>query len=157
MSIPLVLALLIGWPFHPAQLQVKQYRVGRWSIERTLDRLTAGVRCSVKFDRMRLEGKDLVVDFGRKIDTTDSVYRIDDGLVKLTQNSEATRRLWQAQEGEARLTNPSGGLIAVPLTEIASASRLILRIDTAHQPIKLDVSGLPRVMEKMTVIGCSAP
>lgn len=154
--VPLLLAL--SWPAIFAHPQVKTDRVSfdHWTIDHRLDRFTGAIACTTKRGKLELQGSLLLIRFGRRVDTTDSSYKVDGGAARYVKDSEAGRTYWTRHQTAMTADNPSYGVVAVPVADLATARTLVVRVDAAHRPETFDISDLSAIQGIQRALSCPA-
>ncbi len=129
------------------QIQEKRFDVQGWRITVSQDRFTGGVTCQAVKRGMRLEATTVVFKLGRHVDTSGAVYRLDLGPAHSLVDQPANQELRHVVEVGALLENPSAGVVALPLSQLAGIKRVDIRANVQTAPQTFDVSGLTAVLD----------
>ena len=151
----MVALALFGGLFAPhSGGQVQHFKVQAWDAEVRTDAFTGAVTC-------RLRGRDVTVShgaaafrFGRWVNTSEAVYRIDGGPAKsgrLAMNGVATLGVRTIGSNP---NNVTGGLVHIPVAELADASRVAIRTGRDASPRTFDLKGLAAALNTEKQRGC---
>jgi hypothetical protein len=137
---------LLGLGQH-GQIEERRFNVHGWRITVAQDRFTGGFACRAVNRGMSLSADTVVFKFGRHVDTSNAVYRLDLGPAYSLVDQPANRELRHAVEVSAPLENPSAGVVALPVPQLAGVKRVDIRPNVETTPRAFDVSGLPAALQ----------
>lgn len=155
MSTPLALFTLIALPWSHAGAPSEVSHVGGWTVRAHLERFTGAHVCSVTRPKVTVERQAVVFHLPRSVDTSGAVYRIDGGAPFWSRNDQAElARQGFALHGDS-LTNPSGGLVRIPLDRLASGRSVEIEAAADHRPFRFSVYGLDTALAAAKATGCA--
>ena len=118
-----ILLLFAVWPFHgpAADVTTERHHVDAWNITIRRSRFTGAKDCSLVAPAMAVEHDALVLNLGRRTNTVEAKYKVDDGplLTSASDISELADQGFQLYTDD--LTNPSGGVVRIPLHRLKDA------------------------------------
>lgn len=162
MSIALFVAAgLSFWPFQHRQTDTARYLIPAWHIDATLDRFTGRRICRVYQGSRRrptasYQRGTLAFRFARGLDTTRADFRVDDGPAKAWTSVYPTLIGSGATLTGKSMTNPTGGLVILPVSEFENAATVTLRSAPRSRPRTFSVSGLRDALASAQRLGCNA-
>jgi hypothetical protein len=125
-----------------------------WRITVSQDRFTGAVSCRAARRDMSLTATAVVFRFGRHVDTSKAVYRLDEGPAYAVADEPVNQDLRHIAEVGAPLENPSAGFVALPVARLASIKRVDIRPNIKSPPQSFDVSGVPAVLRLEQAKSC---
>ncbi len=158
MPLPLVLApiMLSLWPWrHAPALVVERHRLGAWTVETRDDRFAGRRTCRVTAPGLTYERGALVVRLGRRTDTADAVYRVDDGppVAVRSELMDMARRGFAIDQDD--LANPSGGVVRIPEARLSQARRISIRAGVNRTIVRVGVTGFAAALDSAHAAGCA--
>ncbi len=153
-----LLPMLIWLPFgHPAPKPTKVLKtthIGAWTLTVKSDPFAGQAGCRLTNGRQSYERGALVIQLPRKINTADAVYRIDGGPPMFASwDQPALASLGFALE-EDNLDNPSGGLVRIPVTKVASAKAIKVEARPRDKMWKFSLVGFDAALAAAKQAGC---
>ena len=129
-------------------------RVGAWTVQARTDRFTHHATCQLRESKVRYARQALVFQLPGKLDTSDAVYRIDDGPVMSVRNDAMElARLGFALHNDD-LSNPSGGLVTVPAHRLAGARTVRIEAGNHGAVYRYRIDGIDQALEAGRALGC---
>jgi hypothetical protein len=98
----------------------------------------------------------VIFKFGRHVDTSNAVYRLNFGPAYAVGDLMINQDLRRIVEVDAPLENPSSGVVAVPVSRLTGISQVSIRPNVHMAPQTFDVSALPAVLQLEASQGCFA-
>jgi hypothetical protein len=138
----------------PGQIAERRFDVQGWRITVSQDRFTGAVACRAVHRGMSLSANTLVFRFGRNVDTSKAVYRLDLGPAYSVVDQPADEDVRHMVEVEAPLGNPSAGFVALPVSQLAGVRRVDIRANVKSAPQSFDVSGLTAALQLEAAQAC---
>lgn len=143
---------------HAPGVEHKVVTAGNWRVKITRDAFASTTTCTVRAGDMLLQNAGVVFELGAERDTYRAVYRIDGGAPRNGRIGMMTAAQLGVDLGlGARLpslSNPSGGLVAVPVAELAGAHQIELQAGRGQRPRRFDVSHLGEAISAARSAGC---
>ena len=96
---------------------------------------------------MSATASTVVFKFGRHVDTSKAVYRLNFGPAYGVGDLTVNQELRHIVEVNAPLENPSAGVVALPVSLLAGISQVSIRANVRSAPQTFDVSRLPAVLQ----------
>ena len=146
---------LFGHPA-PPERTVQRYTVKPWIITRVQDRADGGIDCVLSAPgRLTVYNSTVVVDLGRRADTSKAVYSAAGGALQPAQANWPVD-LPQAIVDGTPAGNPSNGLVVLPLAAVIDAGWLEVRRQPRGRVIPFDLTGLKAARTAALGLGCPA-
>ena len=153
-SILLSVALLFPLPWARPAINASTYHVGHWTLTVQQDRFSDRRICQLTNGNVSIVRGAVVFHFPETVDTTQAVYRIDDGV----PTEAAADTLSLAHAGFAiysdDLTNPSGGLVRIPISKLLDAQTIRIAPGEGAPPRTYDVYGVRDAIERARLADC---
>jgi hypothetical protein len=140
----------------PGQTEERRFDVQGWRVTVSQDRFTGGVACRATRSDMSLSPSVIVFKLGRHVDTSNAVYRLDLGTAYSVVDQPVDLEVRHEIEVDAPLENPSAGVVALPLSQLAGVRRVDIRANLKSAPRAFDVSGVPAVLQFERTEACLA-
>jgi hypothetical protein len=157
MSPSLAVAALLSLPFlgHPADVHRGHQRIGAWTLTVAKARFSGETTCSLAAKGVRFERQAVVVRLAAGADTTNAVYRVDGGtpVEAKTDSMELARLGFQLYDDD--LSNPSGGLVRIPLRRLESAHRVSVQVKPGAPVAAFRLDGLNAAVRVARAAGCA--
>jgi hypothetical protein len=100
-------------------------------------------------------GRDAVVfDLGRRVDTADAIYRIDDGAPMRSRDDQMIIAERGFSLTSDSLDNPSAGLVRIPVERLQSAQVVRIEAQDNDHPMTFRISGLSAALVQSRGAGC---
>jgi hypothetical protein len=132
----------------------QRFGLGHWVLTVHTDPFDGRVSCTLAAPRMEVSYGAVVFHFEHYIDTFPAEYRIDAGPGKSWRVNAAAL----AARGVALQTddavNPSGGKVAIPLSEVLHAEAVWIRPSVRERHARFLVGPLKQMVEAAGRLGC---
>jgi hypothetical protein len=153
-------ALSLLWPFgHAPQTTTKEFSLPVWRIATYKDRFTSQVRCRVYQGPLRrplisYSSKAVAFHFKAPMNTTEAYFRLDSGPVKAWRTEYPKLvKLGVQLEGDS-LENPTGGLVILPIEDLANIHTVTIRPTPKSTPRTFGIDGLTDAVANAVAHGC---
>jgi hypothetical protein len=156
MPAPLALIFLsvLPWPFGGSQGDVTH--IGAWTLAVRRDPFAERVHCRLTRPKIEYQRQALTFHLSAHADTSDAVYRVDDGgPIRTRDDAFALARLGFALHADD-LNNPSGGLVRVPQARLDVARAIRIEAGANAKPVKFDLQGFSAALDAAKKAGCAA-
>lgn len=134
--------------------QNTEARIGRWKLTVRHDVFAGGVSCGLVNGRLGYERGALIVRLPRSTDTSAALYRIDGGSAMAAANDYSSLAVLGFAVWQDNLRNPSGGLVRIPASKIATARELTLEAAPSSRVWNFPLDGLPAALAAWKDAGC---
>lgn len=136
--------------------RVISYALGRWRVDIKQDAFSRTIQCRLYSRRDHVDYKPgaLGFQFRHNLDTTNAWFRIDNGPPVRWQ--ERLPQLLQAGvtlDGPS-LSNPTGGTVWLPLTEVMHSRFVDIRPNDRHRPKRFVLGTFTGLLEAARSSGC---
>lgn len=157
-----LLAVLAGglWPFgHHAQTDRNRYLIPAWHVDTVRDRFEDRTVCRVYQGERRRPAVSyargtLAFAFARSRNTLSADFRVDDGPVRpWTSIYPALVGAGATLPGRS-MTNPTAGLVILPVATLAGATTVTIRARPNDRPRVFWVGGLDDAIASARRLGC---
>ena len=147
--------LSLPWVSHPSQAHRAHHRIGPWTLTVVQDRFSGQVQCRLAARGMDFERGALTLHLSPKADTSDAVYRIDGGLPHSVRADtlELVRMGFAVHRDD--LTNPSGGLVRIPVAALAGATQVAVVARPGAPIYSFQVGALAPALDAARTAGCT--
>lgn len=147
--------LSLPWASHPSQVHRTHQRVGPWTVSVVEDRFSGQVQCRLAARGMDFERGALTLHLSPKADTSDAVYRVDGGPPHSVRADalELVRMGFALHRDD--LTNPSGGLVRIPVATLAGAKQVAVAARPGAPVYSFQVGALAPALEAARTAGCT--
>ena len=139
---------------HP-QVRETTRHIGGWTLRIDKDSFTGKASCWIGKQDIEFQRDTLVFHLGRETDTGDAWFRIDDGAVRSVRETMLDDERRGLYRDGGPLENPSAGLVALPVPDLAGARRVAIRPSSAHLPRIFNVAHLADVLSAADHAGCA--
>lgn len=158
----LLFALLASgfWPFgHHGQTESSRYLIPAWHVDTVRDRFTKRVECRVfQGDRRQpsvsYARATLAFAFPRSRNTLTADFRVDDGPVRPWTSVYPTIVGAGATLSGTSMTNPTRGLVILPVSVLTGATTVTVRSRPTDRPRVFSVGGLNDAIASAHRLGC---
>lgn len=157
----LILALAISfWPFGgKSQTETSRYLIPAWHVDTTRDRFTQKIVCRVYQGSrgdpdISFQRDTLAFQFGHGRNTTDADFRIDGGAVRPWTAVYPSLIASGATLTGASLTNPTDGMVILPVALLENATSVTIRPTPTSKPKTFSVAGLSDAVKAAQQLGC---
>ena len=151
----LIAALALLWPFNGSTPVKHRYgEVAHWKFHLTDDRFSGVKQCQITRGPIQVEKGFVRFQLGRSADSADAIYSIDG---QPPQNwTVVSPELVKAgiDVEEDNLSNPSGGVVFLPLEMVRDAHEVRIRASGWVSPRIYKISGLPTSLDLAKEQGC---
>lgn len=147
------------WPLHAPQAVTREYTLPVWQFSMTKDRFAGTIRCQVyqggkAHPKVSYLHHALVFHFQKRINTFDAIYRLDGGSPKRWQDLyPKVIDAGVTLDGDS-LANPTGGLVIMPLSEVASVHTVTIRPTPTAKPHTFIIDGYSDAIDAARARGC---
>ena len=150
-----LIILLSFWPFssHPP-LRVRHGVLHGWRYEQVDDRFTGGESCRLSRGPIQVSNGIVRLDFGRGVDTSDAVYRIDGQAARRWRDDIPVLTSLGVNVQRDDLANPSGGVVLLQLGPVLSAGEIDVRVGGSLQTHRFRLEGLSDAVQAATLKHC---
>ena len=154
----LLAASLLGQlrhPFGEAQQATRTYELGGWFIQVEGDRFSGQIRCHLSAPRMVFSSGAVRFRFSPKLNTLQAWYKVDSSAAQRWQDAyPALVELGASGDGPS-LTNPTGGVVALPMAVLNGAREVTIRPTLHAQPRTFRLRGLEEALAAARRQGCT--
>jgi len=158
----LALALLGGWPFGShGQTETSRYVIPAWHVETVRDRFTQRRVCHV-FQGNRHHPKvsysrgTLAFAFPRSRNTLEAEFSVDGGPARPWTSVYPAVVATGATLPGTSMTNPTQGLVILPVSALKGAIRVTIRSRPNDKPRVFSIAGLADAIASGGRLGCDA-
>jgi hypothetical protein len=138
----------------PKQVEATRYASHGWVLQIDRERFTGKVSCIARRPRMRLQKALVVFDLGGGADTSDAYYRLDLGPAHSIREVRREVQLAGFFMNRGPVENPSGGKVALPLSQLWGVQRVDIRATLRDQPRTFDLKDLQGLVADARRLGC---
>ncbi len=147
------------WPLHPPQSVTHDYALPVWRITQTRDKFAGQIRCKVyqgehAHPAVSYADRGLVFHFSRRLNTLEAVYRLDGGAPHRWRDLYPKIIEAGASLDGGSLANPTGGLVIMPLSELAMVHTITIRPTPTATPRTFTIDGYADAIEAARARGC---
>jgi hypothetical protein len=147
------------WPFPPAQVRTSHYVLPTWGFSQSRDRFTGETRCrlyqgAASSAKVTYADHALTFHFARRINTLDADFRIDGGPVHRWQDEFPALVRVGAPLQNTSMTNPTGGLVTLPVDELKGAHTVAIRSTPKSRPELFTIDGFADAISAAEARGC---
>jgi hypothetical protein len=130
--------------------------IGAWTLRVHLDQFTGRRTCTLSEHRIEYRRNALVFHFSHRTDTASAAYRIDGGqpIWVRTDAMELARLGFSLHFDD--LSNPSGGIVRVPLSRIQEARVVDIQAVPGGLATTFRLDGFKAAVAAAHVAGCGA-
>ena len=152
-------ALSLIWPFGQSQTATKEFRLPEWKIATYKDRFTGEVRCrvyqgTVRHPEITYSSRTVAFHFRTSTNTIEAAFRLDSGPVKAWRlEYPKLVKLGVQLEGDS-LENPTGGLVVLPIEDVANVHTVTIRPTPKSSPKTFGIDGLSDAVANAIAHGC---
>ena len=175
-----ILGLTLSWPVHldwlkphkapPSQASVQRqsrrvrtddYNHQGWQISIRRDGFTGQTHCrlyrlkTLRQGRVTYAQHTLGFELGAKIDASRAWYILDNGPAKRWQDLYPGLAAARVPLEGPGLLNPTGGVVLIPLDQLADARVVTIRADEKTSPQRFELKGLAEALAAARLKGCS--
>ena len=153
----MVALALFGGLFHrtpPANAPVQTFQVQGWTAEVKTDGFNGAVSCRLKAPRVTVAHGAARFDFGRWTNTSAAEYRIDDAPARTGRAAMNDVAMLGVRTISSNASNPSNGLVHIPVVELANASAVAIRPAPGARARTFPVAGLKAALDAEAQRGC---
>ena len=111
----------------PGNRKVNRTVIGKWTLTVSQDAFNGSVSCTLTAPGMVVERGAVAFQFSPKTDTSAAEYRLNDGAVVPVRSHLATLAGLGVQVSSDDLTNPSRGVVYVPVKVVGTSSFVWVR------------------------------
>lgn len=158
---PVLLPIMIAlWPFGiHGQTQKSRYLIPAWHVDTVRDRFDNHIVCRVfqgNASRPTVSYTRGAVAFGfaRSRNTLDADFRIDDGPARPWTSVYPALVGAGATLPGTSMTNPTQGLVLLPMTTLAGATTVTIRARPSDNPRVFSIGGLSDALAAARRLGC---
>jgi hypothetical protein len=140
----------------PAPKRLQVYKSGRWTLKVHKDPFSNTTQCSLASPGVDIARSVARFRLSGRIDTAQALYRVDDGqpIPWRTHAMHFTSHGYQLET--ANLGNPSGGVVLVPLNEVAGGQVVYIRPSARARIRTFRLDGLASALQSAKAAGCGA-
>ena len=138
----------------PARHGVQRFGMGRWVLTVRTDPFDGQISCTLQAPRMEVRYGAVVFHFEHYIDTFPAEYRIDAGPGKSWRVNAAALAARGVSLETDDATNPSGGKVAIPLSEVLPAQAVWIRPSVRERHARFLIGPLKQMVEAAGRQGC---
>ena len=146
LSLPLPNLRLPAIPLHWGHAHSDPFH--GWRLQARTDHFSAGTVCRLTKGQLSYQRRAVVIQLPRNVDTSAAVYRIDGGPPRAL-----ARRGFALHRDD--LTNPSGGLVRVPIDRLQQAGSVSVEARAMGRPVKFRLDGLTMALDAARAAGCT--
>ena len=130
------------------------YKVGPWLIGVHPDPFAGTTTCQVRTTEVSLQRDTLIFRVAPEGDTTAAVFRVDSGPPhRVAETFDAVRAQgFFPQRGW--IVDPNGGEATLPVSCVAGASVVAIRVSPKRRPRQFDIARLSEAEAAATALGC---
>jgi hypothetical protein len=136
----------LAWLGSHNTIQKTDHRVADWTVTLRADRFTGAVSCQARRGHVSLQGPAAVFSFGPAVDTTEAVYRINQGPPHAAKEVAFRLRTLGTPMTREPLDNPSRGEVTLPLADVVDADYVWIRIEAKQPPRRFPITGIKQVL-----------
>ena len=136
---------------------LNHYRSDGWSLAVRHDRFIGQIRCRLASSNHRLRYQPGAVGFfaGKHRDTLTSWYQVDDGAPVRWQDRTAALIAASVEIDGPALDNPTGGWLWIPISEVAQARTVAVRIGDHGHVHRYALAGFTPMLDAARRLGCA--
>jgi hypothetical protein len=154
MLVAAALALSLLGQGDGAQIDTRTVRVSEWAAKIRRDKFTGDVTCTLSEGRISFHRDTLVFHLGARVDTSEAYFRVDDGPVRSAREPRLENETHGFFLDHGPIGNPSGGEVALPLSTVRDAKRVLIRASPKVQPRAFDLSRFAEALAAAKAAGC---
>jgi len=147
---------LLGHPHAKVAPSTRRYAAGVWTLTVHSDGFTGATTCSVRSSRIVIRRDTAIFELDPNKNTDHAQFRIDGGAARSVQDVTLENARHGVFPDRGWIDNPSGGEIAVPVTDIANAKRIWIRVWRHGRVVSFNVNHLGEVLRSAAGLGCPA-
>ena len=148
-------ALLALHLFGQPQVRETTRHIGGWTLRVERDSFTGSAACWIGKQDIEFQRDALVFHLGHDVDTSDAVFRVDEGAVRSVRVAKLEDERRGIYLNGGPLENPSAGLVALPSAYVLGAQRIYIRATPSHLPRVFKVGRLADVLAAADQAGCA--
>lgn len=153
--IPLLIASAFGLHLWGARAPaVERHRLDQWTYELHHDAFTGKLTCNLESRNISILHGAAVFRFGNGVDTSDAVFRVDDGPAESARALALDLLHRGVSVQDEALANPSRGLVMIPVERLEQAREVTIRPSVGARPRKFLVVGLKAALAAAQSSGC---
>jgi hypothetical protein len=130
--------------------------IGLWTYQVGVDRFTGLKSCRLSARHVSYAHQALTFQFASKIDTSESLYRLDGGPAQSWRVNAMTLASAGVALHDDSLVNPSQGLVRIPAHELANTGAVTIRATPRSRPVKFHIEGFAAALAAAEAAGCAA-
>lgn len=128
--------------------------IAGWTLKVRVDNFSGGRICSLKNGKITYQRQAIVLHLPDTIDTTQAIYRVDNGPVQLSRDDDVSIAHLGFAIDQPVLDNPSGGLVRIPASKVLGAALLQIELSAFGHPRRYNISGLGAALTAAATNGC---
>ncbi|HEX4182665.1 MAG TPA: hypothetical protein VHY34_05360 [Caulobacteraceae bacterium] len=155
-TLALIPLLLFPWSSPHGGERTDNRHIGEWRLRTNTDAFSGQLTCRLSANHIEYGRGVLTFHLDRRVDTTNAVYRVDDG-VPVTVRSEImdmARRGFAVYQDD--LANPSGGLVRIPEGRLLKARAVAIEAAPKGPIAVFKVAGFAAALDAASKAGCSS-
>jgi len=142
--------------FGHGQLNTSSQHVAGWTLKITRDPYADQTSCSLRKGRVIFERHSLVFDFGAGTDTDNAFFRLDGGAPHSLSEVKIEDERNGFFDNGVSLKDPLAGRVVLPVSAVADAKEVSIRLSPKYGPHTFDVRGLADALAAAKSAGCGA-
>jgi len=155
MLAPLLIGVsLFGLFGHKPPPGLERHRLDAWTYQVLRDRFTGRVSCSLSGRNVSYAKGAVTFHYPRNVDTSQAIYRIDDGPVLQEKDAEVELLRMHVPLPDQSASNPSGGQVMVPASQLLGARQVSIRARPRAGVRRFSVAGLSAALAAARADGC---
>jgi len=150
---PTPAAFVVPWRHETTKTNIRH--IAGWTLRIDADVFSGRLKCQIYRHDIQYRRGALVFRFARDVDTSTAIYRIDGGEPNWTQSDTAElAQLGFALHDDDNLSNPSGGVLRVPVHKVGEARSVSVEVSARFPPVAFRVEGISSAVAAAYGAGC---
>jgi len=154
MIVATILTLALLGHRDPAATVTHRHTTGRWTLMVHADRFNGQTSCSLRSRGIAIHHDTAIFDLGRGVETDAAQFRIDGGRSHSVQDVTLENAHHGVFPDRGWVDNPSRGEVAVPVSDVVGARRVLIRATPRAPIMSFDVSRLGEALRSADGLGC---